>query len=106
MARRFRELAEEVEGRPGAKERIEAHLRATDDAIRLADLRERSGKTQRELAEVMEVTQENISRIERADDAYLSTLAGYVSALGGRLELNAVFPDEVIPLGALSDRVE
>ncbi len=81
-------------------------MRAIEDATRLADLRERSGKTQRELAEVMKVTQENISRIERANDAYLSTLAGYVEALGGRLELNAVFPDEVILLGALSDREE
>ena len=53
----------------------------------------------------MEVTQENISRIERADDAYLSP-SPEMSAPGGRLELNAVFPDEVIPLGALSDRVE
>ncbi len=106
MARKFSELADEVRKRPGAEEEINAHVRAIEDATRLADLRERSGKTQRELAEVMKVTQENISRIERANDAYLSTLAGYVEALGGRLELNAVFPDEVILLGALSDREE
>jgi hypothetical protein len=52
----------------------------------------------------MEVTQENVSRIEHAEDAYLSTLERYVRALGGRLELNAVFPDKVIPLGSLSRR--
>lgn len=50
------------------------------------------------------MTQENVSRIEHAEDAYLSTLERYVRVIAGRLELNAVFPDKVIPLGSLSRR--
>lgn len=29
----------------------------------------------------------------------ISTLADYVSALGGHIEVNAVFDDDVVPLG-------
>jgi predicted transcriptional regulator len=56
------------------------------------------GVTQEELAHALDVSQSNISRVERSEDLYLSTLRGYVEALGGRLEINAVFPDRTIPL--------
>ena len=42
----------------------------------------------------------NVSRVERGQDVYLSTLRSYVEALGGRLELTAVFPDQTITLGS------
>lgn len=35
-----------------------------------------------------------MSELERRRELYLSTLREYVEALGGRLELAAVFPDE------------
>ncbi|HEX5165267.1 MAG TPA: hypothetical protein VFV93_07725 [Thermomicrobiales bacterium] len=54
--------------------------------------------THREVAETLEVSQANISRIEHEDDLYLSTLSGYVAALGGRLELRAVFPDQTVEI--------
>ena len=52
--------------------------------------------TQVQVAQTLGSSQANISKIERRDDLYLSTLSEYVEALGGRLELRAVFPDEVI----------
>jgi DNA-binding XRE family transcriptional regulator len=60
---------------------------------RLYALRERQGVTQTELARRLEVSQANVSRIEHETDLKLSTLRGYVEALGGELELHAVFPD-------------
>jgi predicted transcriptional regulator len=47
--------------------------------------------TQVELADVLGVRQPNVSRIERQEDLFVSTLRQYVEALGGRLELTAVF---------------
>ena len=38
--------------------------------------------------------QPRISRLERGGDVLLSTVASYVEALGGRLEIAAVFDDE------------
>jgi predicted transcriptional regulator len=42
------------------------------------------------------VSQSNISQLERGADPRLSTVANYVDALGGKLELVAVFDDERI----------
>lgn len=42
---------------------------------------------------MMHVSQANVSRVEHQEDLYLSTLREYVAALGGELELTAVFPE-------------
>jgi transcriptional regulator with XRE-family HTH domain len=73
-----------------------------EDALRLAELREARGATQVEVSEVLGVSQANISQLERRDDLYLSTLQGYVEALGGKLVLLAVFPDQTIEVAALN----
>ena len=80
------------------EERVETYRRLLDAEIRLNDLRRRRGLSQAEVAHALEVSQPNISRIESEDDLYLSTLARYVTALGGYLELRAVFPEETITL--------
>ena len=46
----------------------------------------------------IQVSQANISRIERQDDLKLSTLERYIEALGGRLEVRAIFGDEHVVL--------
>ena len=53
---------------------------------------------QNTLAEILGMTQANISRIEHEEDLYLSTLRGYLAALGAELEVNAVFPDGKVAL--------
>jgi DNA-binding XRE family transcriptional regulator len=64
----------------------------------LFELRRRRGLSQTELAMTMGVTQENISRIERVGDLHLSTLDHYITGLGGRLEIKAVFEDDEVVL--------
>jgi predicted transcriptional regulator len=51
--------------------------------LALGDLRESLGVTQTELAGVLGVSQPNVSKLEGKDDIRLSTLGGYVAALGG-----------------------
>jgi hypothetical protein len=53
---------------------------------------------ERQIVDAWESSQANVSQIEHTADIYLSTLRSYVEALGGRLEINAVFPDETIGL--------
>ena len=89
----FAELAAKAKADPVRRARIEAYTRAIDDALALAELRNQRGVTQQEVAQTLNVSQANISRIEHEEDLYLSTLRGYVAALGGKLEVNAVFPD-------------
>jgi predicted XRE-type DNA-binding protein len=96
--RPFRTLAEQVVATPEGRERVETYRRLMDAVITLHRLREERGLTQVEVAEVLDVTQGNVSRLERSEDLYVSTLSRYVAALGGHLELTAVFPDQVVPL--------
>src|SRR5437870_2220307 len=64
----------------------------------LRELRERRGKTQAELAALIEASQGEVSRAERRDDHLVSTLRAIVEGLGGKLEITAVFGDERVHL--------
>jgi hypothetical protein len=97
----FQELSDEVRKEPGAHEEIEAAKAGLRAGLRLGELRQRRNQTQVSLAEVLETSQANVSRMERTSNPYLETLADYVDALGGRLEVIAVFDDEVVPLSVL-----
>lgn len=62
-------------------------------AHRLAEMRRQLGLTQREVADRMHVRQERVSAIERGrtDSTEVGTVAAYVAALGGELEIVASF---------------
>ncbi len=66
--------------------------------LRLAELRKHRHVSQATLAERLDVSQPNISQFERGNDIRLSTLKSYVQALGGRIEIRAVFDDETLPI--------
>ena len=71
-------------------------LRAEQRAVRLAEMRRRLGITQTQVAARMGITQGRVSAIEHAEPGTteLRTLAAYVEALGGRLEIIADFGDQ------------
>ena len=94
----FAELAARGKADPERRAQIEVEKQALEDALTLAEVRSRQNITQQEMAQTLGVTQANISRIEHEEDLYLSTLRGYVAALGGELEVNAVFPDGKVTL--------
>lgn len=77
-----------------------AALVARNRARTLAEQRARLGLTQAQVAERMSVRQERVSAIERAEPGAteVRTLAGYVEALGGRLEIIADFGGERVLL--------
>lgn len=89
--RKFRDLLQEM---PAARRRkIANRVRRTLASMPLDELRRARQMTQVRLAEALGVNQGEVSKIEHRTDIYLSTLAEYVEALGGRLEIRAVFPD-------------
>lgn len=61
-------------------------------AVQIAQLRERHGWTQRELARRLHTTQQTISRLESTDNTSLSvnTLEKLAKALGKRLQVRLV----------------
>jgi predicted transcriptional regulator len=69
--------------------------------MNLRKLRELTGKTQAEVADLVAMTQSELSRAERREDHRVSTLRRYVEALGGRLEVIAVFDDKQVKLSGV-----
>ena len=60
----------------------------------LQTLRARRGVTQAELASRLTMQQAAVSKLESRTDLYVSMLRSFIEALGGKLEINAVFPTE------------
>jgi len=59
-------------------------------SIRLRAVREAAGMTQAELGKRATLSQSQLSRLERSLNVEVSTLARYVHAAGGRLEMSAI----------------
>jgi DNA-binding XRE family transcriptional regulator len=94
----FANLKREVEANPERRGRLDRERQFVQTILGLTAMREARGATQRQIAEAWDVSQANVSQIEHTPDIYLSTLRRYVDALGGQIEIRAVFPDEVITL--------
>jgi len=96
--KKFHDLTAPLYADAKRRARIEGETQAILTGLRLAELRTEQGLTQVQVAERLGTTQENVSRIERAEDTQLSTIRRYIEALGGNLELRAVFADRDIPI--------
>lgn len=94
----FTNLKREVEANPERRARLDRERQFVRTILGLTAMREARGATQRQIAEAWDVSQANVSQIEHTQDIFLSTLSKYIAALGGQIEVRAVFPDEVITL--------
>jgi transcriptional regulator with XRE-family HTH domain len=86
-------LADPEIARRAAASRAELDRRELEYQRTLSQLRHARRLTQNQLAAALQVSQAQVSRIENQADLYLSTLRSYVAAMGGELQLRAVFPD-------------
>jgi DNA-binding XRE family transcriptional regulator len=100
MARNFDELRAKMSLERQA--RVAARVKAELALMPLHQLRNAREMTQTRLAEVLEMDQGNISKLEKRTDMYLSTLRSYIEAMGGALEIRAVFPDGVVKIDLLN----
>jgi transcriptional regulator with XRE-family HTH domain len=84
-----------------SRERQDRIRKEAEEALLQMDLRglrELLGKTQQEIAVLLDRSQGQVSETERRQDVRLSTLRSYVEALGGELEVIASFGDKRIKL--------
>ncbi|MFP5338989.1 MAG: helix-turn-helix domain-containing protein [Gammaproteobacteria bacterium] len=96
MAKKFSDLRARMS--PEAQARAAARAEAMLLEMQLQELRKARNVTQVDLARAMNVEQAAISKLERRDDMYVSTLRAYIEALGGELKLVASFPDADIQI--------
>lgn len=92
------DLKRQVDDSPDRRAKVEELKGRMRVELALEELRRERGVSQVQLAEALGVSQVRVSRLGRQSDAQLSTLRSYVEALGGELELTAVFGEERVPL--------
>ena len=63
------------------------------EEMTLQDLRKAREFTQIRMGELLNMRQENVSRLERRADLLVSTLQSYIAAMGGELSLVVEFKD-------------
>jgi len=105
MARKFAELRQKMS--PAARAESEREFRRMVEEMPLRRLRVARELTQENLASALRVKQSEVSKIERRTDMYLSTLASYIKAMGGTLEIRAAFPNgEVVKINQFGSLTE
>ena len=100
MTRKFSELRSKMS--PEVQARSAARAEGMLVEMQLQALRKSKNMTQTDVARAMRVEQAAVSKMERREDMYLSTLREYVTALGGELKLVAVFPEGDIQVQPLT----
>lgn len=73
-----------------ARKRNQAYI----DGHRLAERRKGIGLSQTDVAQKMGVTKSRVSQIERGEVSTVEAIARYVQALGGQIQIAAVFGDD------------
>jgi DNA-binding XRE family transcriptional regulator len=92
---------EEIRQKRLSAERIAKNENCAHEELLEMDLRairELVGKTQVEVAEEVEISQAQISRIETQRDHRISVLQRYLAALGGHLDVYAHIGDRLVKL--------
>ena len=72
-------------------------------AMPLDALRDAKQLTQVQMAQLLKISQGAVSKVERRTDMFVSTLRNYVRAIGGDLEIRAVFPDGDVLIDQFSE---
>jgi transcriptional regulator with XRE-family HTH domain len=101
MAKPFRLLREKMS--PERRARNDARVQQAIQDMPLAELRAARALTQEHLATLLGVQQAAISKLERRADMYVSTLSKVVEAMGGTLEIRAIFPEGAVRITHLFD---
>lgn len=87
---RYTEFKKRVLARPEVRESFEAGLDVLRLAVSLAELREKRGLTQTQLAAQLRTSPAVISRIENGSNVELKTLQKIVQALHAQLKIELV----------------
>jgi plasmid maintenance system antidote protein VapI len=97
MAKSFDELVRRTTSK-AARERAAKRAKELMGEMLLVEVRKLTGKSQRELAEVLGIKQPSLSKLEGQSDIQVSTLRRLIAALGGQLEIVARFGEKAVKI--------
>jgi len=81
--------------KPETRRRIEAEAQRRSEDLHLSQLRKARGLTQETMAELLGVSQAEVSKMERRTELYVGTLRKFIEAMNGELVIAARFADGV-----------
>ncbi|MEY8585109.1 helix-turn-helix domain-containing protein [Ligilactobacillus animalis] len=84
----FKDYLNEQLKDPEFKQEFNSETAKLESAVALTKARKDSGLSQRQLAEVANVPQSTIARIERGDNTSVDTLSKLANALGKKLKVD------------------
>jgi|SRR5262249_45430932 transcriptional regulator with XRE-family HTH domain len=101
----MRTLQQVIDSLPPA-ERAKVLARSREiisEEIVLQHLRKARKLTQENMAKLLGMRQDSVSKIERRSDMLLSTFRSYIEAMGGSLRMIVEFPDAVVEVTKLGE---
>lgn len=101
MAKPFSQLRNKMS--PEARAKSEELTKQYLAEMYLFELRQARGLSQQMLADILNVQQPAIAKMERRADMYISTLRSHIEAMGGTLEITAKFEDREIKIKNFSE---
>ena len=78
---------------PEQEEETRQYVKSVVEAVTLNQLREARSLTQANLASILGINQGSVSKMEKRTDMYVSTLRSFIQAMGGQLQIKAIFPE-------------
>ena len=91
---------------PEVEAEIAQRVKEAAGVMTLYQLREARNLTQVSLARVLQVNQGAVSRMEKRTDMYVSTLRNFIQAMGGQLQVKAVFPEGEVQIEQFENLAE
>jgi hypothetical protein len=76
--------------------RVDLYERLMEAQEQIAQARYARGVPHEAVVAALDASETELSEDARREDLYLASLASFVQALGGRLEIRVVFPDDAI----------
>ncbi len=101
MAHKWQDVRRKLS--PELEEKTRREVSAIVEAATLNQLREARNLTQANLANILGINQGSVSKLEKRADMYVSTLRGFIQAMGGELQIKAVFPEGEVEIEQFKD---
>ena len=101
MAHKWKDIRRKLS--PEQEEETRRYVNAVVESVKLNQLREARKLTQANLASLLGVNQGSVSKMEKRTDMYISTLRSFIQAMGGELQIRAVFPEGEVAIEQFKD---
>ena len=104
MAHKWKDIRNPLS--PEAELRIQQSVIEAAAVMTLHQLREARSLTQVNLAKVLRINQGAVSKMEKRADMYVSTLRNFIQAMGGQLQVKAIFPEGEVQIDQFENVAE